>query len=491
VRASGGGDSGGGAGLLREFGPEPAQQLTDTLGNGCELYSSDPALGEQCVENTLDYVNPSYDFFSVGGPLDSRPPGGGGYLVEGNVDRKVGVNLGTLQAVTLTTNNISVWRVRALPDAVRLLSLSINPAALPWGSRPGSPVAPSHQHPRTSDLAPAPSPPRNRRLSSVAVLTPHSTGGYLRLLRRQRFVAPVVVAAGFCMTIRIAPILLTLCSLLAAAAPVAAQTDFAGEWAPVRSMDNVEDPWVGDWVGLPLNDAGRARAEGWDAALLSLPEYQCRPHGWAYIYRGPTQLRISKEVDPFTRELVAYHPEWHQSTNMPVYLDGRDAPPGETLHTWGGFSQGRWEGAALRIETTHLKEDYVRRNGAMVSDQAKVTTFWIRRGDYLTWINVVHDPLYLSEPLVRSGEYRLAPNQQVPAHPCTSVFEGLEPGQVPHYLPGENSFLPDVRTRYGLSPSAPTGGADTMYPEYKKQIKDSAWTRGDKKGTAGAGGGFE
>ena len=86
------------------------QQLTDTLGNGCELYSSDPALGEQCVENTLDYVNPSYDFFSVVAPLDSRLPGGGGYLVEGNVDRKVGVNLGTLQAVTLTTNNISVWR---------------------------------------------------------------------------------------------------------------------------------------------------------------------------------------------------------------------------------------------------------------------------------------------------------------------------------------------------------------------------------------------
>ena len=28
----------------------------------------------------------------------------------------------------------------------------------------------------------------------------------------------------------------------------------------------------------------------------------------------------------------------------------------------------------LRIKTTHLKEDYIRRNGAMASDQAKVTT---------------------------------------------------------------------------------------------------------------------
>ena len=103
-------------------------------------------------------------------------------------------------------------------------------------------------------------------------------------------------------------------------------------------MDNTENPWVGDWVGLPLNPDGLARAEGWDASILSLPEYQCRPHGWAYIYRGPTQLRITKEVDPFTREVVAYQPEWHQSTNMPVYLDGRDTPPAEANHTWGGFS---------------------------------------------------------------------------------------------------------------------------------------------------------
>ena len=50
-------------------------------------------------------------------------------------------------------------------------------------------------------------------------------------------------------------------------------------------------------------------------------------------------------------------------------------------------------------------------------------------------------------------------NSQVPAHPCTSVFEGLEKGQVPHYLPGENPFLKDMRQRYGLPANGPTGGA--------------------------------
>jgi hypothetical protein len=279
--------------------------------------------------------------------------------------------------------------------------------------------------------------------------------------------------------------------LVLAAAPALAQVDFSGEWTPVRSMDNTEDPWVGDWVGLPLNEEGRLRAEGWDASLLSLPEYQCRPHGWAYIYRGPTQLRISKEVDPFTREVVAYHPEWHQSTNMPVYLDGRERPPAEAPHTWGGFSTATWEGDMLRIHTTHLKEDYIRRNGAMVSDRATVTTWWIRRGDYLTWVNIVNDPVYLAEPLVRSAEYRLNVNSQVPAHPCTSVFEGLEKGQVPHYLPGENPFLDELRKRYGLPGGEPTTGVATMLPEFRRKLGASEWTAGGARGNIGAGGIFE
>jgi len=71
--------------------------------------------------------------------------------------------------------------------------------------------------------------------------------------------------------------------LLMGSAGVSAQTDFSGEWMVLSATATTENPWVGDFVGLPLNADGRARAEGWDASLLSLPEYQCRPHGWAYI----------------------------------------------------------------------------------------------------------------------------------------------------------------------------------------------------------------
>src|SRR5437899_5106138 len=65
---------------------------------------------------------------------------------------------------------------------------------------------------------------------------------------------------------------------------------------------------------------------------------------------------------------------------MPVFLDGREPPPVEAVHSWGSFSSAKWEGDMLRIETSHLKEDYIRRDGAMATDEANVTTWWIRRG---------------------------------------------------------------------------------------------------------------
>jgi hypothetical protein len=287
------------------------------------------------------------------------------------------------------------------------------------------------------------------------------------------------------MTKRLLTFLAGAVAAASAAGVVIAQnitTDFSGEWTVVRSQDNSENPWVGDFFGLPLNADGLARAETWDASILSLPEYQCRPHGWAYIYRGPTQLRISKEVDPYSREIVAYQPEWHQSTNMPVFLDGREHPPAEAAHSWGGFSTATWEGDILRIETTHLKEDYIRRDGAMATDEATVTSWWIRRGDILTWVNIIHDPTYLAEPLIRSSEYRLTVNSLVPPHPCTAVYEGLEKGKVPHFQLAENPFLKDIRARYGVPANLPTGGVDTMYPEYEAKLQpNSIWSQGDRR----------
>jgi hypothetical protein len=40
----------------------------------------------------------------------------------------------------------------------------------------------------------------------------------------------------------------------------------------VKVSGNTENPMIGDWVGIPLNEAGLARSEAWDASIQSLPD---------------------------------------------------------------------------------------------------------------------------------------------------------------------------------------------------------------------------
>jgi hypothetical protein len=256
--------------------------------------------------------------------------------------------------------------------------------------------------------------------------------------------------------------------------PAFAQMDFSGEWAPVQDEDNTGNPYVGEWVGIPMSQAGRLRVEAWNASYMTLPEWQCRPHGAMYISRGPSQVRIWKEIDPVTRQLTAYHAEWLRSIDNPYYMDGRPRPSELAQHTWGGFSTAVFEGDKLKITSTHLKEDYYRRNGVPSSDQATLTQYWMRRGDYLTWVTIAYDPVYLTEPMIRSSEYRLALNQQIPPYPCTVVEEIDRPdGVVPHYMPGTNPFLSEWATKYGLTTEVSGGGAATMYPEPARKISAS------------------
>jgi hypothetical protein len=250
--------------------------------------------------------------------------------------------------------------------------------------------------------------------------------------------------------------------------------DFSGEWAPRIYEDQPErvaGPELGDYLGLPITDAGRMRADTWNAAIQTLPEWQCRPHSADYIWRGPSNLRISKEVDPVTRQITAFHAEWLRSVDNIYYLDGRPHPSPNAPHTWGGFSTAKWTGNILTITVTHLKEGYVRRNGVPRSDLATVTEHWIRHGKWLTVATIVNDPVYLSEPFIRTTDYELDERQLVPSYPCDVVEEVERPkGVVPTFLPGANPSLRDFAAGYDLPFEATRGGAETMYPEYRQKL---------------------
>src|SRR5947207_3531369 len=239
--------------------------------------------------------------------------------------------------------------------------------------------------------------------------------------------------------------------------PAFAQVDPSGEWAPRFHEDQPEripGPEIGDYLGLPINDAARLRGDSWDASLLTLPEHQCKPHPADYSPRGPANLRLWKEVDNATQQVIAFHTHisW-QAPERTIWMDGRPHPPDYAAHTWQGFSTGKWEGDTLTVTTTHIKQGWHRRNGLPSSDQITLTEHFIRHGNYLTHVSVVNDPIFLAEPLIKSQNFVL--NDTASGNwlwPCEYVEEIAErpAGAVPHYMPGENPFVNEFVNRHGI-----------------------------------------
>jgi len=264
--------------------------------------------------------------------------------------------------------------------------------------------------------------------------------------------------------------------LVVAAGPALAQEDPSGMWSPRFDEDQRErlaGAEIGDYLGLPISDAARLRAESWDATLVELPENQCRQHGSDYGWRGPSNVHIWKELDRATQKLVAYHTHFSAyAAEQTIWMDGRPHPPDYAPHTWAGFSTGEWDGDTLVITTTHLKENWLGLNGVPRSDLATARVHVMRHGDYLTVAVIMYDPVYLTEPFIRTVDFVYNPQQQMAPWPCEPVDEVDRPaGVVPHHLPGTNPFLDEFGMRYGVPLEATRGGAETMYPEYQLKLK--------------------
>ena len=261
--------------------------------------------------------------------------------------------------------------------------------------------------------------------------------------------------------------------LLIAPVPAFAQRDIAGNWAALYHEDQphrIPGPELGDYTGIPLNDAGRLKADSWDASILTLREHQAKPHPSTYSLRGPANIRITRELDPVTQETIGYElfGTFGQATRL-IWLDGRTHPPEYAAHTWAGFSTGRWDGNSLEVVTSHLKVGWLQRNGVAHSDRATMTERFIRHGNYLTVVTMVDDPIYLEEPFIRTTNWVLNPDQEVRRTQFDVVDEVAvrRKGEVPHYLPGSPEAtrkLTEFSSKYKLPAGAARGGAASTYP---------------------------
>src|SRR4051812_28356680 len=99
----------------------------------------------------------------------------------------------------------------------------------------------------------------------------------------------------------------------------------SGMWSAMYHEDELErtDPGspAGDYLGIPINDDARLRADTWDADLISVPERQCIPHSAIYAMRGPSALMISTIIDPTTSQITAFIIDGSYTGPRTIWMD--------------------------------------------------------------------------------------------------------------------------------------------------------------------------
>ena len=206
-----------------------------------------------------------------------------------------------------------------------------------------------------------------------------------------------------------------------------AQFDITGSYNALFHEDQPEripGPSLGDYTG-PAHQrecAGICRGLGRvaaDCARASVPRALLTVHSaWptATCGSGTNAIKRRNRSWPFISTSAT------SSSGAPCGWTGALTRRQNAEHTWMGFSTGRWDGEVLVVTTTHIKQMWHRRNGVPQSDQVTLTERFALHGQVLTYVTIVEDPVYLTEPLVKTTNMlrnpRPLPPQQL-LYPCS------------------------------------------------------------------------
>jgi hypothetical protein len=270
------------------------------------------------------------------------------------------------------------------------------------------------------------------------------------------------------------------CALAGASAPAFAQVELTGSYIALMHEDYIErgpGSFMGDFTGMPLSDDGRAKALLYTSNQPSTAERQCLAQSAGVFQYRPVGMRIWSELSD-DREVIA----WviggdYLRGDIKIWMDGRAHPSANALHTEGGFATGKWEGDTLAVHVTHLKTAWIRRGvGIPASDQTTIDMYFTRRDNLLTITTIQKDPYYLTEPHVVSRIFQLNPRagggDRVICNTANEIPSLEDTDIVPHYLPGKNPEEDYMVRTFNLPKEAAMGYAETLYPEYRKKLKD-------------------
>ena len=128
---------------------------------------------------------------------------------------------------------------------------------------------------------------------------------------------------------------------------------------------------------------------------------------------------------------------------------------------------------------THFKVGDMKRHRGFNGEDATIEYYPSRHGDILTVLGIMDDPAIFAEPFVLTSPFMLDPSGAsiFPPTACEPIEELPYLAQslalVPHHLPGKNPFVNELTQNRGIPVEATLGGPETMYPEFRKKLKDT------------------
>ena len=195
-----------------------------------------------------------------------------------------------------------------------------------------------------------------------------------------------------------------------AAAPI----DLTGYWVSIVDEDwrfRMVMPPAGDYMGVPMTAEAGKVAAAWDPNKDEASGDVCKAFGAPSLLRQPGHLHITWADDQTLQEDM----DTGKQTRL-FHFGKWEAPAGPP--SLQGNSVADWETAgvrSLKVETSHLKAGYLRKNGVPYSENAKVLEYYdvLKEHDGSTMLVVttaVTDPQYLREPFIVTSHFRKQTN---------------------------------------------------------------------------------
>ncbi len=212
-----------------------------------------------------------------------------------------------------------------------------------------------------------------------------------------------------------------------AAAPI----DLTGYWVSIVTQDwrqRMVTPPKGDYESVPITPAAKAIGDAWDPAKDEAAGEQCRSYGAPAVMRNPGRVHITWQDDATLKvdldageQTRLFHFGPWQGAGGPATWQG------DSVAQWQ-MAQGRAKFGSLKVETTHVRPGYLRKNGVPYSANAVMTEYWdlIVAPDGAQWLTItsaVEDPQFLQMPWLTALHFKREPDgSRWDPSPCSATW---------------------------------------------------------------------